>query len=145
MGKKLNKEELGNKVLCPECETKFYDLGKTPIVCPSCEFSFSINNKPEEKTDEDQTAVIEAVKSEEVVSEEEIVSQEEVEKDSEKTNEDETFVEDEVLPEIDGEDLGASKDDDETEEDNIEGLEEFDLEDDIDESIDDSIDGEETF
>ncbi|SUZ54470.1 uncharacterized protein METZ01_LOCUS7324, partial [marine metagenome] len=84
MGKKLNKEELGNKVLCPECETKFYDLGKTPIVCPSCEFSFSINNKPEEKTDEDQTAVIEAVKSEEVVS------KEEVEKDSEKTNEDET-------------------------------------------------------
>ena len=52
MGKKLNKEELGNKVLCPECETKFYDLAKTPIVCPSCEFSFSIHNQPEEKTDE---------------------------------------------------------------------------------------------
>ena len=139
MGKKLNKEEFGNKVLCPECETKFYDLGKTTIVCPGCEFSFSKNNKPEEKTDENKTVVTDAVKSEEAVSKEEIV------KDSEKTNEDETFVEDEVLPEIDGEDLGASKDDDETEEENIEGLEEFDLEDDIDESIDDNIDGEETF
>ena len=127
MGKKLNKEELGNKVLCPECETKFYDLGKTSIVCPGCEFSFSVNNKPAEKTEEDQTVIIEAVKSEEVG------------KDSEKTNEDE------VLPEIDEEDLGTSKDDAKTEEENIEDLEEFDLEDDIDESIDDNIDGEETF
>ena len=133
MGKKLNKEELGNKVLCPECETKFYDLGKTPIVCPSCEFSFSVNNKPAEKTDEDQTVVIEAIKSEEVVS------HEEVGKDSEKNNEDE------VLPEIDEENLDASKDNTKKEEENIEDLEEFDLEDDIDESIDDNIDGEETF
>ena len=133
MGKKLNKEELGNKVLCPECETKFYDLGKTSIVCPSCEFSFSVNNKPAEKTDEVQTVVIEAIKSEEVVS------HEEVGKDSEKNNEDE------VLPEIDEENLDASKDNTEKEEENIEDLEEFDLEDDIDESIDDNIDGEETF
>ena len=133
MGKKLNKEELGNKVLCPECETKFYDLGKTSIVCPSCEFSFSVNNKPAEKTDKDQTVVIEAIKSEEVVS------HEEVGKDSEKNNEDE------VLPEIDEENLDASKDNTKKEEENIEDLEEFDLEDDIDESIDDNIDGEETF
>ena len=129
----MNKEELGNKVLCPECETKFYDLGKTSIVCPSCEFSFSVNNKPAEKTDEDQTVVIEAIKSEEVVS------HEEVGKDSEKNNEDE------VLPEIDEENLDASKDNTKKEEENIEDLEEFDLEDDIDESIDDNIDGEETF
>tara|TARA_B100001146_G_scaffold45678_1_gene39202 strand:- start:2848 stop:3249 length:402 start_codon:yes stop_codon:yes gene_type:complete len=133
MGKKLNKEELGNKVLCPECEMKFYDLGKTSIVCPSCEFSFSKNNIPAEKTDEDQTVVIEAIKSEEVVS------HEEVGKDSEKNNEDE------VLPEVDEENLDASKDNTEKEEENIEDLEEFDLEDDIDESIDDNIDGEETF
>ena len=133
MGKKLNKEELGNKVLCPECETKFYDLGKTSIVCPGCEFSFNVNDKPAKKTEEDQTVVIKAVKSEEVVS------HEEVGKDSEKTNEDE------ALPEIDEEDLGTSKDDAKTEEENIEDLEEFDLEDDIDESIDDNIDGEETF
>lgn len=133
MGKKLNKEELGNKVLCPECETKFYDLGKTSIVCPSCEFSFSVNNKPAEKTDEEQTVVIETIKSEEVVS------HEEVGKDSEKNNEDE------VLPEIDEENLDASKDNTKKEEENIEDLEEFDLEDDIDESIDDNIDGEETF
>ncbi len=28
--------ELGNKHECLNCSTKFYDLGKSPLVCPSC-------------------------------------------------------------------------------------------------------------
>jgi len=28
--------ELGNKLVCTECETKFYDLGKPSPVCPAC-------------------------------------------------------------------------------------------------------------
>ena len=27
---------LGEKHECVQCETKFYDLGKTPVICPSC-------------------------------------------------------------------------------------------------------------
>ncbi len=27
---------LGNKHECVECGAKFYDLGKSPVVCPSC-------------------------------------------------------------------------------------------------------------
>ena len=29
--------ELGNKHECLDCGTKFYDLGKTQLICPSCE------------------------------------------------------------------------------------------------------------
>ena len=30
------KPELGIKRLCANCGAKFYDLGKTPIICPKC-------------------------------------------------------------------------------------------------------------
>jgi uncharacterized protein (TIGR02300 family) len=30
------KPELGTKRLCPHCAAKFYDLSKSPIVCPKC-------------------------------------------------------------------------------------------------------------
>jgi uncharacterized protein (TIGR02300 family) len=30
------KPELGTKRLCGNCSAKFYDLNKTPIVCPKC-------------------------------------------------------------------------------------------------------------
>lgn len=29
--------ELGNKHECLNCGTKFYDLGKSDLICPSCE------------------------------------------------------------------------------------------------------------
>jgi hypothetical protein len=29
--------ELGNKHECLNCGTKFYDLGKSQLICPSCE------------------------------------------------------------------------------------------------------------
>ena len=32
----MAKAELGTKRLCANCAVKFYDLGKTPIVCPKC-------------------------------------------------------------------------------------------------------------
>lgn len=33
----MDKTELGTKRQCLNCAVKFYDLGKTPIVCPKCE------------------------------------------------------------------------------------------------------------
>jgi uncharacterized protein (TIGR02300 family) len=32
--------ELGTKRSCPSCQTRFYDLGKEEIVCPSCGVTF---------------------------------------------------------------------------------------------------------
>ena len=28
--------ELGNKHQCPDCETRFYDLGAEKAICPKC-------------------------------------------------------------------------------------------------------------
>lgn len=32
----MTEAKLGSKHECPSCSTKFYDLGKTDPVCPSC-------------------------------------------------------------------------------------------------------------
>lgn len=32
--------ELGAKQICPNCQAKFYDLGRRPAVCPKCGTSF---------------------------------------------------------------------------------------------------------
>lgn len=32
----MAKPELGNKHQCQHCGTKFFDLGKSPVVCPKC-------------------------------------------------------------------------------------------------------------
>jgi uncharacterized protein (TIGR02300 family) len=36
------KPELGTKRLCAGCGGKFYDLNKTPIVCPKCDTVFEV-------------------------------------------------------------------------------------------------------
>lgn len=38
----MAKTDLGTKRLCGSCGAKFYDLSKTPIVCPKCETVFVI-------------------------------------------------------------------------------------------------------
>ena len=32
----MAKPNLGDKQICPNCETRFFDLGKTPPTCPKC-------------------------------------------------------------------------------------------------------------
>ena len=40
----MSKPEWGKKIVCPECETKFYDLNrKYPLPCPNC--GHSIENE----------------------------------------------------------------------------------------------------
>jgi uncharacterized protein (TIGR02300 family) len=36
----LANPELGQKQICPNCQTKFYDLTHRPAVCPKCATSF---------------------------------------------------------------------------------------------------------
>jgi uncharacterized protein (TIGR02300 family) len=38
----VTKPVLGTKRLCAGCNAKFYDLLKTPIVCPMCEAVFTV-------------------------------------------------------------------------------------------------------
>jgi uncharacterized protein (TIGR02300 family) len=36
----LANPELGAKQICPNCQAKFYDLGKRPATCPKCATAF---------------------------------------------------------------------------------------------------------
>ncbi|MDP1556920.1 MAG: TIGR02300 family protein, partial [Hyphomonas sp.] len=36
----MSKDKLGTKQVCPSCESRFYDLGKRPAVCPKCGEAF---------------------------------------------------------------------------------------------------------
>ncbi len=36
----MAKPEWGKKRICPACNTKYYDLKKSPIICPSCGTEF---------------------------------------------------------------------------------------------------------
>ena len=38
----MAKPELGTKRLCGSCGAKFYDLSKSPIVCPKCGTTFEV-------------------------------------------------------------------------------------------------------
>jgi len=38
------KESWGKKRTCPKCEIRFYDLNKDPLLCPNCEYSFSLES-----------------------------------------------------------------------------------------------------
>ncbi len=44
----MAKTEWGSKRICLSCGAKFYDLSRTPIVCPACETVFdpAANSKP---------------------------------------------------------------------------------------------------
>ena len=36
----MAKPEWGRKRTCPSCNTKYYDMNKSPIICPSCGVEF---------------------------------------------------------------------------------------------------------
>lgn len=41
----LSSEERGFKRICTSCGTRFYDLGKRPIVCPNCSTEYNSDIK----------------------------------------------------------------------------------------------------
>ena len=38
----MAKPALGTKRICTGCAAKFYDLGKDPIICPTCETVYAV-------------------------------------------------------------------------------------------------------
>jgi uncharacterized protein (TIGR02300 family) len=73
------KPELGTKRQCANCGAKFYDLGKSPIICPKCGTVYEVAAAPARRTaakaapvEEEAVPVVEA----ETVSLEEIAEQE---------------------------------------------------------------------
>lgn len=49
-GNSVTKPELGTKRICAGCSAKFYDLHKTPIVCPTCQAVFVLPKPAPERS-----------------------------------------------------------------------------------------------
>ena len=66
----MAKPELGTKRLCANCSAKFYDLSKTPIICPKCHTVMELAAAPTRPRPEPrQRAAAAPVKEEAVVPE----------------------------------------------------------------------------
>ena len=82
----MAKPEWGKKRICPYCNTKYYDLNKSPIICPSCGAEFNSNDylkskkgkniplKASVEDDNDLTKDIENIDDIEVDNDSEVVS-----------------------------------------------------------------------
>lgn len=107
------KAELGEKRVCPECESKFYDLTKNPAICPICSHSFDpaeLEPKPilpleplgPEKDDDDD----EDGEAKEAIDEDDIDEEEEAAKELELDGDDVAVIGgtagDDEKPEFDG-------------------------------------------
>jgi uncharacterized protein (TIGR02300 family) len=68
----LANPELGAKQICPNCQSKFYDLGRRPAVCPKCATEFdpeealksrrvrARSSAPDYETEEEAPKVVDA-------------------------------------------------------------------------------------
>jgi len=110
------KPELGTKRECPECAVRYYDLGRSPCVCPKCSASLEPDVTPPSRTAkaakpkvDEETKAAPAVEKAEVVSLEELGAEEQ---DGEENMEDSDEA---ALADIDIPDEDDDDDDDETE------------------------------
>ena len=82
----MAKPEWGKKRICSSCNTKYYDLNKSPIICPSCGAEFNPNDylkskkgkniplKASVEDDNDLTKDIENIDDIEIDNDSEVVS-----------------------------------------------------------------------
>jgi uncharacterized protein (TIGR02300 family) len=52
------KPELGTKRLCASCGAKFYDLNKSPIICPKCQTVYEVAPPPRSRSDRGAAAAV---------------------------------------------------------------------------------------
>lgn len=121
MAKDDSKAELGEKRLCPECNSKFYDLTRRPAVCPICGFSYDPDTietpaiadvlKPEMEPEEPDTG-----RDEEDIDEEEMDEEEAAAKELELDGDDAAIIgssdEDQDGPNLDGFQTDEDEDED---------------------------------
>ena len=117
VSKEVSKDKLGVKRICGSCGAKFYDLCKTPIICPKCGIPYEEIASP--KPSAPVAQVKEAPEVEEVALEtDEVAEAEDVEviADDDTTVSLEDSIEDD-LSEDDDDELDELKEFDEFEED----------------------------
>ncbi|MGB5948718.1 MAG: TIGR02300 family protein [Parvibaculum sp.] len=119
----MSKPELGTKRDCPSCGAKFYDLNKSPAVCPKCKHEFV----PDAGAKARRAKPVEKPKDK-VAPRASIVSDEDADVSLDELRDEELAAEglgDDMLEEIE-DDTGADDDaflpDDEDEEDDVSGI-----------------------
>ncbi len=119
----MSKPELGTKRDCPSCGAKFYDLNKSPAVCPKCKHEFV----PDAGVKARRARPVEKPKDK-VAPRASIVSDEDGDVSLDELRDEELAAEglgDDMLEEIE-DDSGADDDaflpDDEDEEDDVSGI-----------------------
>jgi len=79
----MSKPARGTKRVCPSCGARFYDLSRTPIVCPVCQAVYQVTPPPSRRSERAQAEARKVViepEAEAVVPEvAEVISLEEVE------------------------------------------------------------------
>ncbi|WP_293676849.1 TIGR02300 family protein [uncultured Phenylobacterium sp.] len=60
--------QLGTKQICPNCQAKFYDLGKRPAHCPKCENDFDPDEAVRNRRVRARTIIPEADEAEDQVA-----------------------------------------------------------------------------
>jgi uncharacterized protein (TIGR02300 family) len=79
----VTKAELGTKRLCPNCGTKYYDLNRSPIVCPKCGTVFVVTAAAKARAQAAKAAVAEEEEIEVIPDKEaELVSLEEADEEA---------------------------------------------------------------
>ncbi|WP_397420695.1 TIGR02300 family protein [Phenylobacterium sp.] len=94
--------ELGTKQICPNCQAKFYDLGKRPAHCPKCAHDF----------DPDEAVRNRRVRARSIVPEAEEAEDQVVEKETDEDEEEEDTVTPELDEVVNDPTLGVVDDDD---------------------------------
>jgi uncharacterized protein (TIGR02300 family) len=106
------KPELGTKRLCAGCGAKFYDLGKTPPVCPTCGTVFEIvapvtRGRPDARAAAVRTAEPEAAETPEV----ETISLEDADAEAQGTKKKAVASDADAADDVDTDDVDAGDDD----------------------------------
>lgn len=98
----MAKPELGTKRHCPSCGTKYYDLNRTPILCPKCGTAFVVGVAAVRPEKAKAVVAAEEVEVEDEVADVEIVSLEEADAET-SGGDDVPGIEDEEIADIDPE------------------------------------------
>ena len=120
----MARAELGTKRHCGSCGAKFYDLGKTPILCPKCGSVFEVavvNVSSRRETPKAPVVVPETVVEELPAPDVDIVSLDEVAANEAADVDDEDIVVDDDT-EIEDDDDDTFLEADEDDEDDVTGL-----------------------
>jgi uncharacterized protein (TIGR02300 family) len=122
----MSKPARGIKRVCQSCGTRFYDLGRTPIVCPSCQSVYQVT-QPTSRRGGERAAPVPEVREKEEEPELETATRESPETISLEEVEEQVPIEEEEIVDLGEEAEIPAGDDDNTFLEEPEGDEEADV------------------